>query len=140
MKPPHHMIAVMLPEMLLATIKATPIGDMAFMTREDGKPFTSKESFGNWFGARCREAGLEKGKAAHGIRKFAATNDAENGATTHELMARFGWSSPSMAEPYTRSADRQRISLAASARAGERMEAILPRTLEQGAGKTAKKP
>lgn len=55
-------------------------------------------------------------------------------------MARFGWSSPSMAEPYTRSADRQRISLAASARAGERMEAILPRTLEQGAGKTAKKP
>jgi len=40
---------------------------------------------GDW----CREAGLE-GKNSHRVRKAAATRAAENGATTHALMAQFG--------------------------------------------------
>lgn len=63
-KPPHHQITVTLSQSALGVIEATPIGDMAFLTKENGKPFASKESFGNWFSARCREAGLETGICA----------------------------------------------------------------------------
>lgn len=139
-KPPHHMITVKAPQALLDIIARTEIGDMAFMTKDNGQPFRSKESFGNWFGARCREAGLEKGKAAHGLRKLSATESANAGATTHELMARYGWSNPQQAEVYTRGADRQRLGIAASARMEERLSDIMPLTQEPGAGKIAKKP
>lgn len=138
-KPPHHVISVTAPQFLLDVIAKTPIGDMAYMTKDNGQPFKSKESFGNWFGARCREAGLEAGKAAHGLRKYSATEAANSGATTHELMARFGWSNPQQAEIYTRNADRKRLSINASARMGERFKDIMPLTSEQGAGKVPKK-
>lgn len=138
-KPPHHTITVTAPQFLLDAIAMTPTGDMAFMTKDDGQPFKSKESFGNWFGARCREAGLETGKAAHGLRKYSATEAANGGATTHELMARFGWSNPQQAEVYTRKADRRRLSIAASARLEERFKDMTPLTHEPGAGKTTKK-
>ena len=131
-KPPHHMITVKAPQALLDIIARTEIGDMAFMTKDNGQPFRSKESFGNWFGARCREAGLEKGKAAHGLRKLSATESANAGATTHELMARYGWSNPQQAEVYTRGADRQRLGIAASARMEERLSDIMPLTQEPG--------
>lgn len=122
-------ITVKFPSSLLATIAATPTGDLRFMVREDGQPFTSKESFGNWFSARCREAGLEKGKAAHGIRKLAATVAADNGATTHELMAHFGWKKMEQAEVYTRGADRKRLGIQSSERVVGQFENMLPRTL-----------
>ena len=134
-KPPHHLITVKTPQFLLDTIAQTPFGDLAFMTKENGQPFKSKESFGNWFGARCREAGLEKGKAAHGIRKFSATAAANAGATTHELMSHFGWSNPAQAEIYTRGADRQRLGIRSSERTKEHFEHIMPRTSLPGAGK-----
>ena len=58
---------------------------------------------GNWFRDRCVEAGVPG--RAHGLRKAGATIAAENGATTHELMAIFGWKSLAMAEKYTRAAN-----------------------------------
>jgi integrase len=133
-KPPHHMITVKVPQFLLDTIALTETGDMVFVTKENGDPFLSKESFGNWFGARCREAGLEKGKAAHGIRKFAATVAANAGDTTHELMSHFGWSNPQQAEVYTRGADRKRLGLRSSERSAEHLADMMPRTGETGAG------
>jgi integrase len=48
-------------------------------------------------------------KSAHGLRKTAATRAAENGATTHELMAIFGWVDIKEAEIYTRAANRKRL-------------------------------
>ncbi len=48
-------------------------------------------------------------KPAHGLRKAAATRAADNGATTHELMAVFGWIDIKEAEIYTRNANRKRL-------------------------------
>ncbi|MEO1747768.1 MAG: hypothetical protein AAFR27_03970 [Pseudomonadota bacterium] len=83
-------ITVDLTDRAVDAISATKTGDMWFMIQSEGAPFKSKESFGNWFGARCREVGLEKGKSAHGVRKLTATLAADGRTTTHALMAHFG--------------------------------------------------
>ena len=69
------------------------------------KPFTAK-GFGNWFRDRCDEAGLAK-CSAHGLRKIGATLCAEKGASEHQLMAIFDWSTPQQAAIYTRAASRR---------------------------------
>jgi len=43
------------------------------------------------------------------LRKAGATIAAENGATSQQLMAIFGWSSLSMAELYARAANQKRL-------------------------------
>jgi integrase len=73
-----------------------------------------KESFGNWFREACIAAGVSK--SAHGIRKAAATADAEAGWTDAELDAKFGWTGRKMAAHYTRATSRERLSLAAAER------------------------
>ncbi len=98
---------------LKATLDKGPCGDLLFITGANGKSMT-KESFGNAFRKACRLAGV-KGKSAHGLRKVAATRAAENGATTSQLMALFGWISPKQAEVYTRHADRRRMARQAGA-------------------------
>ena len=62
----------------------------------------------NKFKEACVAAGVMD-KAAHGLRKAAATRAADNGATTHELMAIFGWIDIKEAEVYTRNANRKRL-------------------------------
>ena len=47
--------------------------------------------------------------SAHGLRKAGATFAAEQGATEHQLMAIYGWTSPKQAALYTRAADRKRL-------------------------------
>jgi integrase len=101
---------------LQASIDATRTGDMVFLTNAKGEPFANPQAFGMWFIRHCRAAGLGVGRTAHGLRKAGATIAANNGATTHELMAMFGWSRVSMAEVYTKQADRQRLARAASER------------------------
>lgn len=86
-------------------------GERAFLVTEFGKPFTSN-GFGNWFRKRCDEAGVSG--SAHGLRKAAATRCAENGATAHELMAMFGWTTVKEAERYTRAAERRRLGISGS--------------------------
>ena len=92
---------------LQATLDAGPIGTTAFVCGKSGRPLT-KETFGNYFKAACRKAGLDK--SAHGVRKIGATRAAENGATVAELEAIFGWRGGGMASLYTRAADRARLS------------------------------
>jgi integrase len=82
------------------------VGSETFLVTAHGKPFTVA-GFGNWFRDRCNEAGLPH-CSAHGVRKAAAARAAENGATTHELMAMFGWLNLRMAEHYTKAANRKR--------------------------------
>lgn len=101
-----------LPE-LAAMIAATPIKGLAFIATPSGKAMT-KESFGNWFSEAARAAGIEK--SAHGLRKAGATRAANNGATVNQLEAIFGWSGGQMASLYTRSADRERLSMDATSK------------------------
>jgi integrase len=130
-------ITVRFPKRLLDTIEATKTGDLHFIVKEDGQPYGSKESFGNWFSDRCRDADVKK--SAHGLRKLAATMAANEGASAHELMAQFGWVKIEQAETYTRKADRQRLGISASDRAAGQIGNLLPRTEKAGSGKMPKK-
>lgn len=47
--------------------------------------------------------------SAHGLRKAGATIAADNGATSHQLMAIFGWTTIKQAEIYTKKADQKRL-------------------------------
>lgn len=95
---------------LAMTLKAGPIGDLAFIATQAGNPLL-KNSLGNAFREACRAAGVNK--SAHGIRKAAATHAAEQGATVAELEAIFGWSGGQMASHYTRSANRKALAIGA---------------------------
>jgi integrase len=92
---------------LEAILAASPCGTEAFLETEFGKPFTAG-GFGNWFRDRCDEAGLTK-CSAHGLRKIGATMCAERGASEHQLMAIFDWSTPQQAATYTRAALRRKL-------------------------------
>jgi integrase len=91
----------------------------ADLTTSAGKPFTSANSFGIWFAAACREAGVPG--RAHGLRKAGATIAADSGASAHELMAMFGWSRLAMAETYTKQANEKRLASSASERIANAM-------------------
>ncbi len=91
---------------LQETLEAGPCGEMTFIVGEKGKPLT-KELFGNLFKKACVQAGVLG--SAHGVRKIAAATAANNGATTAQLKALFGWTSDQMAEIYTKTADRDRL-------------------------------
>jgi len=111
-----------LPE-LAETLAAGPTGDLAFIAGNRGQPMT-KESFGNWFRSACRAAGCPG--TAHGLRKALATRLANEGATTLELEALFGWRGGGMASLYTRKADRTKLAESAIDKlSGEREANIL---------------
>lgn len=118
-------VTIVIPDQLAATLAAGPCGDLTFIAGEKGAPRV-KEAFGEWFRVACHEAGVRK--SAHGLRKAAATYAANNGASEAELEAMFGWRGGRMAAHYTRSADRERLSIGAA-------ERIAKRRIEKGAGK-----
>lgn len=113
-------ITVELPTAVLSMIEATKTGDLHFLVTSFGKPF-SIPGFGNWFHAASVKAGVHKN--AHGIRKLAATMAANDGATSSELMAQFGWTTSQQADVYTKGADRVRLGISASRRIARRLEA-----------------
>jgi integrase len=89
---------------LQAAIDAMPASNhLTFLITGEGNGFTAA-GFGNWFRDRCREAKLPARCTSHGLRKAAATYLAELGATDHQLMAWFGWTSISQAQVYTKAA------------------------------------
>lgn len=98
---------------LKETLAKVKTGHLAYLvTPKHGRPFKSKESFGNWFGKMCSEAGVPS--RAHGIRKTVAQQIAEAGGSNAELKALFGWSSDAMAALYTRNADKKKLAAAAA--------------------------
>ena len=109
----------MLP-VLADIIARSPTGDLTFLVTSYGKPF-AVAGFGNWFRDRCDEAGLPQ-CSAHGLRKAGATIAAERGATTHQLMAIFDWTTPAQAEVYTRSANRKRLAESAATYLADRSD------------------
>jgi len=104
-------------DVLAAAIEAGPIGEKTFIASVAGKPMT-KESFGTIFREWCDAAGVSK--SAHGVRKAAATADAMDGYSDAELDAKFGWTGRKMAAHYTRTVNRERLSIAAAARVKSR--------------------
>jgi integrase len=98
---------------LQASIDAGPCGDLVFIAGERGQKLT-KESFGNWFRQACAAAGVPG--SAHGLRKTGATRAADAGATEYELMALFGWRNSQTAAIYTRTANREILSMSGSAK------------------------
>ena len=91
-------------------IDASPCGDLTFLVSQYGRPFSAK-GFGNKMRQWCDEAGLPQ-CSAHGLRKAGATIAAENGATVHQLMALYDWSTTRQAEAYTRAASRRKLTTA----------------------------
>jgi integrase len=92
---------------LRRSIDATPIGHLVYLTSRSGHPHTV-QGFADWFARQCRMAGLT-GRSAHGLRKLGAVRCAQAGATTHQLMAWFGWTTLDQPELYTREADRAKL-------------------------------
>jgi integrase len=98
---------------LQTIIDATPCcGDLTFLVTEKGTPFKDM-SFSKRFKKWCNQAGLPKECVFHGLRKAGATRAANEGATTSQLMAIFGWDSMRTAEIYTRAANQQRLAKSA---------------------------
>lgn len=104
---PHKLTLPILPA-LQKIIDASPLGDLTFLVNDwNNRPFTDS-GFGNKFRKWCHQAGLPH-CTPHGLRKAGATIAADNGATAHQLMAMFGWSTIKMAEHYTRKANQTRL-------------------------------
>jgi integrase len=106
-------VAVAMSPELAQAIAPGPIDEFTYIAAVNGKPMT-KESFGNWFRDACTAASIDK--SAHGIRKAAATADAEAGWSDAELDAKYGWTGRRMASLYTRAASREKLSLGAAER------------------------
>lgn len=99
---------------LQQAIDAMPASDhLTYLLTSYGKPFTAA-GFGNWFREACDDAKMPKRCTSHGLRKAAATYFAERGATDHQLMAWFGWTSISQAQVYTKAANRKLMAAAAA--------------------------
>jgi integrase len=109
-----------LPELQVA-LDVMPAASLLFLMTDTGRSF-KPNYFTHWFQIQCDAAGIPRGYSAHGLRKLAATCHANNGATAHELMAWFGWTTLEQAELYTRAADRRRL----AASTGEKAKTATP--------------
>lgn len=78
-----------------------------YITTSRGTPYTI-ESFGNAFSSWCTAAGLPH-CSAHGLRKAAAIELAENESTAIELCAIFGWTNLRTAQIYIEKANKTRL-------------------------------
>jgi integrase len=105
---------------LSESIAAHDSGQLVFVATQHGKPYTAR-GFGNWFNDSAIEAGLPKGRTAHGLRKAAARRLAEAGATAHQIAAVTGHQTLKEVERYTRAA-------AQKALAGDAMRKVQPGT------------
>src|SRR5262249_53388973 len=106
-KPPCKDMRLPILPVLQKIIDASPCGDLTFLVNELNRPWDA-HGFGNKFREWCNQAGLPH-LSAHGLRKAGATIAANNGATAHQLMAIYGWSTLAMAEHYTKSANQERL-------------------------------
>jgi integrase len=106
-------VSIAMTETLASAVEAGPTCALTFIVGAGGKPLV-KEAFTNMFRTWAKAAKVSK--SPHGLRKAAATADALDGYSDAELSAKFGWTGRQMASLYTRSANRERLSLGAAAR------------------------
>ncbi len=111
---------------LAETIAATPmIGVKTFLVTKYGKPFTAA-GFGNWFRARCDEAGLPH-CSAHGLRKAFLRRMAEAGCSEDYIASISGHKDYREIRTYVQAANRAGM-------ATEGMAKTLARFAETGKG------
>ena len=82
--------------------------NLVFLTTMHGKARSAK-SASQWFSKAATSAGLDVGKAAHGIRKGRAAMFKENGAPSDKRMAILGHETEAEATRYSKSADLRKI-------------------------------
>lgn len=92
---------------LAESIAATPSGNLAFLVRPNGTPFTEK-GFGMWFMRQCRAAGLE-GYSMHGLRKGCSRRMAEAGLSNQQIKSITGHSGDAEVARYTREAQQAKM-------------------------------
>jgi integrase len=92
---------------LVRILAAVSRSNLTFLVTDRGAAF-SAAGLSNWFGKRCRAAGLSH-CTAHGLRKLALTRRANAGASTEMLKAFGGHKTSKNIEPYTRSVNQARL-------------------------------
>jgi integrase len=97
---------------LKAALDATPTGQLVFLVRRDGVPFTEK-GFGTRFGEWCEQAGLPAECSAHGLRKACLVRLIEAGATEQEAMAISGHRNSTELRPYIEKVRQAQLAAAA---------------------------
>jgi len=85
-----------------------PKEHMTYIVTAYGKP-RSKYGLGNDFAKWATEAGLPSRCRLHGLKKGGMRRFAEDGATTHELMAMSGHKTLSEVQRYTDEIDREHL-------------------------------
>jgi integrase len=93
---------------LQAACDAMPKGHLTYIVTAQGKP-RSKYGLGNDFAKWATEAGLPSRCRLHGLKKAGMRRLAEDGTTTHELMAISGHRTLSEVQRYTDAADQKRL-------------------------------
>jgi integrase len=93
---------------LQTVLDATPSEHMTFLVTAKGAPF-SVHVFSHWFAARCREAGLPKGRSPHGLRKAACRRLAEAGCSASVIASISGHKTLTEVARYCRSADQLKM-------------------------------
>lgn len=91
-------------------------GDDTFLRNGYGRPFTP-DGFGNWFRARCDEAGLLQ-CSAHGLRKAISRRMAEIDLSNQSIKSVTGHKTDSEVSRYTRDAEQVKMAREAMGRLG----------------------
>jgi integrase/recombinase XerD len=108
---------------LQSACDAMPEAHLTYITTAQGKP-RSKYGLGNDFAKWATEAGLPARCRLHGLKKGGMRRFAEDGATTHELMALSGHRTLSEVQRYTDDADRERLADQAMAKKRRGQQAV----------------
>jgi hypothetical protein len=108
-------VCIPLSPALAAACAAMPKGHLTYIVTSYGAP-RSKAGLGNDFAAWAREAGLPDRCRMHGLKKAGMRRLAEDGGTTHELMAISGHKTLSEVARYTRAADQRKLAASAMAK------------------------
>jgi len=89
---------------LQAAIDAMPVEHMTYLVTERGHPYSTGNSFYNWFHRACEKAGIPH-CGPHGLRKAMSRRLAESGATNSQGRAVTGHRTDRMYQHYAASAD-----------------------------------
>jgi integrase len=122
---------------LQAACEAMPKAHLTYVVTAQGKP-RSKCGLGNDFAKWVTEAGLPAHCRLHGLKKGGMRRLAEDGSTTHELMAISGHKTLSEVQRYTDAADRKRLADSGMAKrrtqtVNNQVSNLAPSTVKPGA-------
>jgi integrase len=130
------LVIPVLPELQEALDK-TPTGQLVFLVRRDGQPFTEK-GFGTRFREWCDQAGLPQ-CSAHGLRKAGLVRLAESGASEREMMAISGHRNPAELRPYLEAVDQKKLAASGMAKLRENKDRTEPLEIGRAARTSTKR-